>query len=80
MNFFGVCRENGQISSVHNRSGRCGLTSQLQVAQSQKDTRSYHIFQARLSQAAETAHFDEVQFSVGQVKCRRETCNQEHKQ
>lgn len=80
MNFLGVCWEDGQISSVHNRSGRCGLTSQLQVAQSQQDTWFYHIFQARLSQAAETAHFNKVQFPIGQIKCRRGTCVQKHKQ
>lgn len=74
MNFLGVCREDGQISSVHNRSWRRGLTSQLQVAQSQQDKWFYHIFQARLSQAAETTHFNQVQFPIGQIKCRRETC------
>ncbi len=71
MDFLWVCGEDGQISSVNNRGGRRGLTSQLQVAQSQQDSRFYHILQARLSQAAEAAHFDEVQFSIHQIKSRR---------
>lgn len=74
MSFFGVCREDGQIPSINNRGGNHRLTSQLEVAQSQEDSWSYHIFQAGLSETAETAHLDKVQLPISQIKGWRRTC------
>lgn len=78
MNLFRVCRDDSQISSIHNRSGIHGLTSELQVAQSQQDMWFYHVLQADLRQAAETADFHKVPLLISQIKCRRRTCAQNH--
>lgn len=80
MNLLGVCREDSQISCVHYRSGTCGLTPQLQVAQSQQHTWFDNILKTRLREAAETAHFNKVQSSISQIKGRRGTWIQKYKQ
>lgn len=80
MCFLWIGGEAGELCGVHYRSGRSGLASQPQVAQSQQGAWFHHILQAGLSQAAEKAHLKEVQAPVSQIKGRRQTCVRQNKQ